>query len=90
MFAIVALLCLYLGGNNIRKAFALATFSQWKAINWMLLVTGIAMFCLVPFLLRQAIRDYNLAKEDALAKEKRAEEKKKRQYMLDDSEDFDQ
>lgn len=89
MFAIVALLCLYLGGNNIKKAFVLAPFGRWKAINWMLLGTGVALLALVPFLIRQAMKDYQIAKENAAEKERQAEAKKKALYSYDDEENFD-
>lgn len=89
MPALVALLCLYMGGNNVKKAFVLAPFGSWTFINWALLVTGVAMLALVYPLVKKAINDYNAAKEDAYAQLQRQEEAKKRKYQLDNDEDFD-
>ncbi len=89
MFALVALMCLYMGGNNIKKAFMLAPFSSWQAINWMLLGTGVAMLLLVVPLVKRGIADYNRAKEDAYERLRLEEEAKKRKYTMDDEADYD-
>ncbi|MBR5520668.1 MAG: hypothetical protein IKU54_01600 [Oscillospiraceae bacterium] len=80
MFSLVALLCLYMGGNNIRKAFALAPFDQWAFINWALFITGIAMLAAVIPLIMQAMKD--LKERNAQIEEKAKEEKKKRQRQF--------
>ena len=80
MFALVALLCLYAGINNIKKAFILAPFGQWVFINWALFVTGIAMLAVVIPCIMQATKE--LKEKRAQLEQKQAEEKKKRQQQF--------
>ena len=47
MFALVALLCLYLGINNVRNAFRLASENGWQRISVLLIITGIILLALV-------------------------------------------
>ncbi|MBQ8604066.1 MAG: hypothetical protein IJ410_04400 [Oscillospiraceae bacterium] len=86
MFALVALLCLYAGGNNIKKAFALAPFSRWEFINWALFGIGVLLLIVGVLCILQANKDL---KERAAEAEKQQEaEKKKRQqeFFYDDEE----
>lgn len=86
MFALVALLCLYMGGNNIKKAFMLAPFGQWAFINWALFVTGVLLLAAVIPCIRRAIKEMK-EKSDETEKKKEAEKlKRQRQFFYDDEE----
>ena len=73
MFALVALMALYLGARNIKNAFIIAPFGQWQFINWSLFVVGILMVLAGIACVWQASRDYK-AKE-AEKQQKELEEK---------------
>ncbi len=86
MFALVALLCLYMGGNNIKKAFMLAPFGQWAFINWALFVTGVLMLAAVIPCIMQANKELK-EKSAAIEKQKEAEKKKRQlQFFFDEEE----
>lgn len=90
MFALVALLCLYMGGNNIRKAFMLAPFSQWAFINWALFVTGVLLLAVAVPCIRQASKELK-EKNEEIEKQKEAErQKKKQQFFYDEEETADE
>lgn len=84
MFLIVGLMALYLGGNNIKKAFALAPFGQWQAISWMLFVVGILMVLVGLACAWQANRDYKARQAELEEKEKAEKERRKQQFFYDD------
>ena len=84
MFSLVALMCFYMGGNNIRKAFMLAPFGQWQLINWALFATGVVMIPVGFFCLKQAMKDYKEAQEKKEATAKAAKEKRQQQFFYDD------
>ncbi len=84
MFALVALLCLYLGGNNIRKAFVMSPFGRWQFINWALFVTGILMLIVGVLCIWQAMKDYKTAEKEAMEKEKAEKEKRQQQFFFDE------
>lgn len=87
MFALVALLCLYAGINNIKKAFILAPFGQWAFINWSLFFTGVAMLAVVVPCVLQATKD--LKEKRAQLEQQQTEEKRKKQqqFFYDESEE---
>ncbi len=88
MFALVALLCLYMGGNNIKKAFMLAPFGQWVFINWALFITGVLLLAAVIPCIRQASKELKEKTAD-IEKQKEAEkQKKKQQFFYDDEETY--
>lgn len=91
MFALVALMCLYLGINNIRNAFRLAAEGGWRKISVMLLVTGVLLLALAIPCVLQANKDLKDAKKRA-EEAMRAEEEKKRlahdQFFYDDEEGY--
>ena len=72
MFALVALMALYLGGRNIKNAFVLAPFGQWQFINWSLFIVGILMVLAGIACIWQAGKDYK-AKEAEMAEKERIE-----------------
>ena len=91
MFGLVALLCLYLGINNVKNAFRLASENGWQRISTLLIVTGIALLCLVIPCVIQATKDLKAAKEIVDNVDKEEEKKKKLQhdqFFYDDEEDF--
>lgn len=85
MFSLVALMCLYIGVNNIRKAFA-APLSRWNAMNCALAGTGIILLFLAVACIWQANKDYKQAKEKEAEKEREEKEKRRRQYFFDEEE----
>ncbi len=85
MFSLVALMCLYIGVSNIRKAFS-APFSRWSAINWALAGTGVILLLLAAACIWQASKDYKQAKEKEAEKEREEKEKRRRQYFFDEEE----
>lgn len=84
MFSLVALMCLYLGTNNIRKAFVLAPFGQWQLINWSLFVTGIVLIPVGLLCIKQAVKDYKEAQRQKAEKEKAEKEKRQQQFFYDE------
>ena len=87
MFALVALMALYLGGRNIKNAFVLAPFGQWQFINWSLFIVGILMVLAGIACIWQASKDYK-AKEAEMAENERIEkEKRQRQFYYDETEE---
>ena len=84
MFALVALMCFYIGGNNIRKAFMLAPFGQWAFINWSLFATGLALVPVGFFCVKQAIKDYRENQRQKAEKEKAEKAKRQQQFFYDD------
>ena len=86
MFLLVALMALYLGSNNIRKAFILAPFGQWQGINWMLFIVGILMVLVGIACAWQASKDLKEKQEEKQAREKAERERRKRQFFYDDEE----
>lgn len=85
-YGLVALLCLYLGGSNLKKAFILAPFSQWEFINWSLFATGAVMLALVIPLVKSGIADLNKKKREDEERARREAEAKKKKYTLDNEE----
>ncbi|MBQ3588799.1 MAG: hypothetical protein II977_09545 [Oscillospiraceae bacterium] len=88
MFSLVALMCFYLGGNNIRKAFMLAPFGQWKFINWALLLTGILLIPAGILCMKQAMKDFRENKEKKAELEKEQKARRQQQFFYDDNEEF--
>ncbi len=91
MFALVALLCLYLGINNVRNAFRLASANGWQRISVLLIITGVILLALVIPCVIQATKDLREAKkikEDLEAKEAREKKAKHDQFFYDDEEGF--
>ena len=86
MFALVALLCLHMGGNNIRKAFLLAPFGQWVFINWALFITGVLLLAAVIPCIKQANKEFR-EKTAEMEKQKEAEKQKRKQQFFYDSEE---
>lgn len=86
MFLLVALMALYLGSNNIRKAFVLAPFGQWQGINWMLFTIGILMVLTGIACAWQANKDLKEKQAEKQAREKAERERRKRQFFYDDEE----
>ncbi|MEG2928986.1 MAG: hypothetical protein RR846_05480 [Oscillospiraceae bacterium] len=62
MFALVALMCLYLGIKNLYCAFVVP-FKIWGLIHWLLLVTGAALLIVAFFCVRQATKDLKLRRQ---------------------------
>ena len=91
MFALVALMCLYLGIRNIRSAFRLAARSGWEKISILLLITGILLVALVIPCVLQANKDLKEKQKKAEELIREEEEKKKLrrdQFFYDDREDL--
>jgi len=88
MFALVALLCLYMGGNNIKKAFMLAPFGQWAFINWALFITGVLLLAAVIPCIKQANKELKEKSAD-IEKQKESEKQKRKQQFFYDDEDAD-
>ena len=86
MFALVAIMALYLGVRNIKNAFALAPFGQWRFINWSLFVVGILMVLAGIACVWQASRDYKAKEAERAEKERLEKEKRQRQFFYDESE----
>lgn len=63
MFTLVALMCLYLGINNLYKAFRVSFYS-WHIVHYGLAITGICLLVVCFFCIRQAIKDYNERKQN--------------------------
>ena len=84
MFALVALMALYLGGRNIKNAFILAPFGQWQFINWSLFIVGILMVLAGIACVWQASRDYKAKEEEKQQKELEEKQKRQRQFFYDD------
>ncbi|MBQ3393597.1 MAG: hypothetical protein IJG64_00375 [Oscillospiraceae bacterium] len=91
MFALVALLCLYLGINNVRNAFRLASENGWQRISVLLIITGIILLALVIPCVIQATKDLREAKrikEDLDRKEALEKKAKHDQFFYDDEDGF--
>lgn len=84
MFALVALMALYLGGRNIKNAFTLAPFGQWQFINWSLFVVGILMVLAGIACVWQASKDYKAKEAEKRQKELEEKQKRQRQFFYDD------
>ena len=83
MFSLVALMCLYLGTNNISKAFN-RPFGSWQAINWMLAVSGLMLILVGIACIWQAIRDYTRRGKEKQAKEEAEKKARQRQFFYDE------
>ena len=86
MFALVALMALYLGGRNIKNAFVLAPFGQWQFINWSLFIVGILMVLAGIACIWQASKDYKAKEAEMAEKERIEKEKRQRQFYYDETE----
>ena len=84
MFALVALMALYLGARNIKNAFILAPFGQWQVINWSLFVVGILMVLAGIACVWQASRDYKAKEAEKEEKERLEKEKRQQQFFFDE------
>ncbi len=84
MFALVALMALYLGARNIKNAFILAPFGQWQFINWSLFVVGVLMVAAGIACVWQASRDYKAKETEKEEKERLEKEKRQQQFFFDD------
>ena len=84
MFALVALMALYLGARNIKNAFILAPFGQWQVINWSLFVVGILMVAAGIACVWQASRDYKAKEAEKEEKERLEKEKRQQQFFFDE------
>ena len=87
MFALVALMALYLGGRNIKNAFVLAPFGQWQFINWSLFIVGILMVLAGIACIWQAGKDYKTKEAEMAEKERIEKEKRQRQFYYDETEE---
>lgn len=87
MFALVALMALYLGGRNIKNAFVLAPFGQWQFINWSLFIVGILMVLAGIACIWQASKDYKAKEAEMAEKERIEKEKRQRQFYYDETEE---
>ena len=87
MFALVALMALYLGGRNIKNAFVLAPFGQWQFINWSLFIVGILMVLVGIACIWQAGKDYKTKEAEMAEKERIEKEKRQRQFYYDETEE---
>ena len=87
MFALVALMALYLGGRNIKNAFVLAPFGQWQFINWSLFIVGILMVLAGIACIWQANKDYKAKEAEMAEKERIEKEKRQRQFYYDETEE---
>ena len=87
MFALVALMALYLGGRNIKNAFVLAPFGQWQFINWSLFIVGILMVLAGIACIWQASKDYRAKEAEMAEKERIEKEKRQRQFYYDETEE---
>lgn len=85
MFALVAVMCLYLGINNIRKAFA-ADFSRWRAINYLLLISGVVLVLVGIACIFQAVKDHKEAGEKEKEKEEKEKQLSREQFFYDEEE----
>ena len=86
MFALVALMALYLGGRNIKNAFVLAPFGQWQFINWSLFIVGILMVLAGIACIWQAGKDYKVKEAEMAETERIEKEKRQRQFYYDETE----
>ena len=84
MFALVALMALYLGARNIKNAFIIAPFGQWQFINWSLFVVGILMVLAGIACVWQASRDYKAKEAEKQQKDLEEKQKRQRQFFYDD------
>ena len=84
MFALVALMALYLGVRNIKNAFILAPFGQWQFINWSLFVVGLLMVLAGIACVWQASKDYKAKEAEKAEKERLEKEKRQQQFYFDD------
>lgn len=89
MFALVALMALYLGARNIKNAFILAPFGQWQFINWSLFLVGLLMVLAGIACVWQASKDYK-AKEAEKAEKERLEKEKRQQQFFFDEQDIEE
>ena len=87
MFALVALMALYLGVRNIKNAFALAPFGQWQFINWSLFAVGILMVVAGIACVWQANKDYQVKQAEQKEKDKLEVEKRRQQFFYDETGD---
>lgn len=62
MFSLVAVMCFYLGTKNFFDAFA-TPFSVWTTVNWLLFLTGGGLIIICYFCVRQAMKDFEEAKQ---------------------------
>ena len=86
MFALVALMALYLGARNIKNAFILAPFGQWQFINWSLFVVGVLMVLAGIACVWQASRDFKNKEAERAEKERLEKEKRQQQFFFDEQE----
>lgn len=84
MFALVALMALYLGVRNIKNAFIIAPFGQWHLISWSLFVVGVLMVLAGIACVWQASKDYKAKEEEKRQKELEEKQKRQRQFFYDD------
>ena len=84
MFALVALMALYLGARNIKNAFILAPFGQWQFINWSLFLVGLLMVLAGIACVWQASKDYKAKEAEKAEKERLEKEKRQQQFFFDE------
>ena len=84
MFALVALMALYLGARNIKNAFILAPFGQWQFINWSLFLVGLLMVLAGIACVWQASKDYKVKEAEKAEKERLEKEKRQQQFFFDE------
>ena len=84
MFALVALMALYLGARNIKNAFILAPFGQWQFINWSLFLVGLLMVLAGIACVWQASKDYKTKEAEKAEKERLEKEKRQQQFFFDE------
>ncbi len=86
MFSLIALLSLYVGSKNLRKAFYLRPFSQWTYINWLLLLTGMILIVLGVICVYQSLKDYKDAQKEKEITQKEESDKRKKEFFYDNEE----
>ncbi len=69
MFALVSLMSLYLGTSNILSAFRVP-FSEFEAMNWLLLLTGVILIFVGLACMWQAVIDAKNKNNDTKNKPK--------------------
>ena len=84
MFALVALMALYLGARNIKNAFILAPFGQWQFINWSLFLVGLLMVLAGIACVWQASKYYKEKEAEKAEKERLEKEKRQQQFFFDE------
>ncbi len=84
MFALVALLAFYAGGNNISKAFKLAAQTGWSGFALLLLALGVVLLAVGVACVLQAMKDLKEKEKNDAAKKDEEKEKRQQQFYYDE------